>query len=525
LALLMAEQAAPIGIDRQASTDLSVIAPCFNEEANVPLLVARLLAVFERRGIAGEIVLVNDCSTDRTGAVIDSLAAEHAEVVAVHHPRNRGLAAGWNTGLETATGTYVCFIDADLQNPPEEVWRLYREMTVSRPDLVQGVRSSIGRLKDGRYALSRVLNVMLNAAFGMSTLDNKSGFVMARRDTMKDIMRRRFRYRHSHVFVAVSAHAKGFTLREVETLFQSRHAGHSFIQSWPVKLVTEVCLDTTKAFVEFNLLQPRVDELDHFVRTLKPPQVAEPFGWWRRSALELSFLTLPFRQPLVTRRVRPMYRALLRTQWAATDQIQRLQEVRLRRLVRHAYHHVPYYREAFDRMQIRPEQIVTLDDLVRLPVLTKNDVRDHLYFDLFADNHRKQEMQKVTTSGVEAEPLDLYVGRMQLEMRLAGLLRARTWDSDVREYGIPECRGIAYECAAHTGHHVTAESYIVEVLKERQPALPGEVGDVVITDLDSFQVPLIRYRTGDRAVAVEGVCGCRRGLRRIGQIEQPAATS
>ena len=240
--------------------------------------------------------------------------------------------------------------------------------------------------------------------------------------------------------------------------------------------------------------------------------------------LKLSFLTLPFRQPLVTRRVRPMYRALLRTQWAATDQIQRLQEVRLRRMVRHAYHHVPYYREVFDRMQIRPEQIVTLHDLVRLPVLTRSDVRDQLYFDLFADNHRKQEMQKVTTSGVGAEPLDLYVGRMQLEMRLAAFLRARTWDTDVREYGIPECRGIAYECAARAGYHVAAESYIVEVLNDRQPALPGEVGDVVITDLDSFQVPLIRYRTGDRAVAVEGVCGCGRGLRRIGQIEQRAAT-
>ena len=73
--------------ERPAAVDLSVIAPCFNEEANVPLLVARLLAVFERRGIADEIVLVNDCSTDGTGRVIDGLAGEHPEVVAVHHPR------------------------------------------------------------------------------------------------------------------------------------------------------------------------------------------------------------------------------------------------------------------------------------------------------------------------------------------------------------------------------------------------------------------------------------------------------
>src|SRR5262249_56564750 len=107
---------------------------------------------------------------------------------------------------------------------------------------------------------------MLNLTFGMSAVDNKSGFVMARRDSMRDILRLRFRYRHAHVLVAAAAHAKGFTLREVETLFQSRHAGKPFIKDWPVKLVTEVCMDTAKAFVELRLLPHRADELDEFAR-------------------------------------------------------------------------------------------------------------------------------------------------------------------------------------------------------------------------------------------------------------------
>jgi phenylacetate-CoA ligase len=500
--------------------DLSVVAPCFNEEANVVPLVARLLAVFDRRQIAGEIVLVNDCSTDATGRVIDDLAGRHPEVVTIHHLRNRGLAASWNTGLEAANGTYVCFIDADLQNPPEEVWRLYREITVSRADMVQGVRSSIGRLKDGRYLLSRVLNVILNLTFWMSTLDNKSGFVMARRDTMKVILRRRFRYRHSHVFVAAAAHAKGLTLREVETLFQSRHAGKSFIKNWPVKLVTEVCVDMAKAFVELRVLDQQVDELGQFLRTFQPTKEPVSSGLWRRLALELHFLSLAFKSRLITRRVREMYRALISTQWASSQQILSLQELRLRKMIRHAYDHVPYYRELFDRMRIRPEEIVTLSDLQRLPVLSKHDVREHLYFDLFADNHRKKEMQKVTTGGPDNEPLDLYVDRTQLEMRRASWLRARTWSSAVDEYAAPECRGIAYDCDAHDGHHVSAESYIVEVLNDRQPATSGELGDVVITDLDSFSVPLIRYRIGDRAVAISETCICGRGLLRIGQIQK-----
>jgi len=447
------------------------------------------------------------------------LAAQHPEVVAIHHRRNRGLAAAWHTGLDAANGTYVCFIDADLQNPPEEVWRLYRDITVSRADMVQGVRSSIGRLKDGRYMTSRVLNVMLNLTFGMSMVDNKSGFVIALRDTMKDILRRRFHYRHFHVFVAAAAHARGFTLREVETLFQSRFAGQSFIKKWPVKLVTEVCVDTAKAFVEFRLLQQRVDELDDVLQAVQATREPVSRGRWRRFVLELYFLGLIFKSPLVTRRVRRMYDALMSTQWAASEQIQRLQELRLRRMIRHAYHHVPYYREVFELMKIRPEDVKTLNDLQRLPVLSKETVREHLYFDLFADNHRKREMQQVTTTGPGGDPLDLYVDRMQLEMRLAGLLRARTWSKVTIEYGRPECRGIAYECQAHGGHHVAAESYIVEVLNDRQPAPPGEVGDVVVTDLDSFSVPLIRYRTGDRAVALGGTCVCGRALLRLMQIQ------
>lgn len=613
-------------------SELSVIAPCFNEEANVSPLVSRLVAVFQRRKIAGEIVLVNDCSTDATGRVIDSLAARHPEVVAIHHPENRGLSAAWDTGLGAAHGTYVCFIDADLQNPPEEVWRLYREITQSHADIVQGVRSPIGRLRDGRYLTSRTLNVILNLAFGMSARDNKSGFVIGLRETITDTLRRRFRYRYGHVFILVAAHAKGLTIREVETLFQSRNAGESFIKRWPVRLIAELCLDTVKAFIEFRLRQEPIHGLEPFVRTTEPTRETARYRGWRRLLLEMYFLTLAFRKPLLTRRARQIYHALIRTEWAPPAQIRELQELRLRRMIRHAYHHVPYYREVFDRLKIRPEDIQTLGDLQGLPLLSKEDVLDNLYFDLFADNHRKREMLKVTTSGPTGEPLVVYVDRMQLEMRLAATLRALGWtgwrfgDRQARlwrpasdgtwrqmiweridasllrrlsipadelrgdgieelvesirryrpvlvdgcakslsllanymarqgiggfgptaimssvqilpdqvrttieqpfgakifdRYGSREFSGIAYECEAHDGHHIAAESYIVELLKDRRPAPPGEVGEVVITDLNSFSVPLIRYRIGDFAVAMdEKPCGCGRGLPRIGRTQE-----
>ena len=65
------------------------------------------------------------------------------------------------------------------------------------------------------------------------------------------------------------------------------------------------------------------------------------------------------------------------------------------------------------------------------------------------------------------------------------------------------------------------ESYIVELLVDDRPAKPGEIGEVVITDLNNFSVPLIRYRIGDLAMAVDETqsCPCGRYLSRIGRIE------
>jgi phenylacetate-CoA ligase len=89
------------------------------------------------------------------------------------------------------------------------------------------------------------------------------------------------------------------------------------------------------------------------------------------------------------------------------------------------------------------------------------------------------------------------------------------------KYGSREFSGIAYECEAHQGHHVVAEGYIVEILKDGRPAAPGELGEIVITDLNNYCLPFLRYRIGDLGEAMDNrvACPCGRGLPRIGNIE------
>ena len=87
--------------------------------------------------------------------------------------------------------------------------------------------------------------------------------------------------------------------------------------------------------------------------------------------------------------------------------------------------------------------------------------------------------------------------------------------------GAASSRASRIECGHSRDHHVMDESYLVELLVDGRPAKPGEIGEVVITDLNNFSVPLIRYRIGDLAVAVDEStpCPCGRHLSRVGRIE------
>ena len=86
-------------------------------------------------------------------------------------------------------------------------------------------------------------------------------------------------------------------------------------------------------------------------------------------------------------------------------------------------------------------------------------------------------------------------------------------------YGCREVSLIASECGEHNGLHTMAEGLYVEVIRGDQPAQPGELGAVLVTDLLNRAMPLIRYRIGDMAVPAAGPCPCGRGLPRLQSVQ------
>ena len=79
---------------------------------------------------------------------------------------------------------------------------------------------------------------------------------------------------------------------------------------------------------------------------------------------------------------------------------------------------------------------------------------------------------------------------------------------------------MAAECEKHAGMHLSEENLLLELVRDGKVLGPGESGDVVVTDLHNYGMPMIRYVNGDVAVlAAEGRCGCGRALRRLERVD------
>ncbi len=140
--------------------DVSIVSPVYNEKESLGELHRRVSSVLDRiekeRGLRGELLLVDDGSDDGSPEIIRELSAKDPRVRYRTFDRNRGQYAALVTGLAMSEGSYVITLDADLQNPPEEIPRLLAALEAGH-DLV--VTRRAGR-KDSpfRCLASRVSN-------------------------------------------------------------------------------------------------------------------------------------------------------------------------------------------------------------------------------------------------------------------------------------------------------------------------------------------------------------------------------
>jgi len=114
----------------------SVVVPVFNGRDKIDELFERIKKTFDARQCRYEIVIVNDGSTDDTWQVIEKAAAKNPNIVAIKLTRNFGQHPAVLCGLANSSGDYMLTIDADLQNPPEELFKLIEPAVENNLDLI-----------------------------------------------------------------------------------------------------------------------------------------------------------------------------------------------------------------------------------------------------------------------------------------------------------------------------------------------------------------------------------------------------
>ncbi len=157
-----------------ARPQLSLIFPVFDEEQNLGELLDAALRIAPRLAADFEVLVVDDGSRDRSGAIIDAWSRTHPSVRRLSHAANRGYGAALRTGLREARGELVFFSDADLQFDLSELEKLLEHADDSTSSLATDIRGGTR----GRASSSRALGVCSSASssgceFATSTARSK----------------------------------------------------------------------------------------------------------------------------------------------------------------------------------------------------------------------------------------------------------------------------------------------------------------------------------------------------------------
>ncbi len=204
--------------------ELSIIAPALNEEENVGPLVAQVRAAVVDAGIAAELIVVDDGSTDGTLARLGDLARAHPWLRVLHRGRgqSRGQSAAMAAGIAAARGRYVAMLDADLQNDPADLPRLLALLKQNNVDLVQGDRSAARRDTPARKFSSWVGRTTRRLILGDTIRDTGCTARVVKAEYARRLP---LQFRGMHRFIPVYCRMLGARVMEAPVNHRPRVAG------------------------------------------------------------------------------------------------------------------------------------------------------------------------------------------------------------------------------------------------------------------------------------------------------------
>ncbi len=317
------------------------------------------------------------------------------------------------------------------------------------------------------------------------------------------------------------------------------------------------------------------------------------------------------------------FNSMRKNQWKPYSSLRKCQTNKLRKLIDHAYAHVPFYKELFDSNHLKPEDIRQIEDLEKIPVSTKRNIQDAPLDDITSQIHNRSKCVMIRTSGSSGTPLEIFYAKNDFsrlnmnwlrpllahnvkpwhrKMEITGphnISTSKNWynylglwksraisvfntpqewldllnsykpdilygysgslkllaqhvrkgdlshssprfifgvsdlvDQECRElvlatfqkklidlYGSAEAGCIAWECPECEGYHINIDTVIVEFLNSQESNSIENQGRVIITNLYSYAMPIIRYDLGDIGALSDKKSTCGRELPLMKVIE------
>ena len=229
-------------MDRE--TMISLVIPVYNEESNLPPLLGRIRPVMEKLGKRYEIILIDDGSVDRSLSILKGFARE-PDVRVVELTKNYGQHAAIFSGFSIAQGDIIITLDADLQNPPEEIPNLVKVMEDGDYDVVGTVRRE-RRDSIFRTLASRVINVIARKI----TKCNLTDWGCMLRAYRRSVVERMVHCHEQSTFIPALATFFAKRVTEIEVSHEERYAGES---RYSLRKLINLQVDLVSSFSDFPL--------------------------------------------------------------------------------------------------------------------------------------------------------------------------------------------------------------------------------------------------------------------------------
>jgi undecaprenyl-phosphate 4-deoxy-4-formamido-L-arabinose transferase len=223
---------------------ISLVIPVYNEEVNLSRLVDRLRPVMERMGKSYEIIFVDDGSRDSSLSILKSFLL-YPEVRVVELTRNYGQHAAIFSGFSVVRGDIVITLDADLQNPPEEIPNLIKKMEEGDYDVVGTIR------KERKDSFFRTFSSrMINKVARKITKVNMSDWGCMLRAYRRTIVERMVNCHEHSTFIPALATYFSKKVTEIEVAHEARQAGETH---YSLRKLINLQFDLVSSFSDFPL--------------------------------------------------------------------------------------------------------------------------------------------------------------------------------------------------------------------------------------------------------------------------------